>query len=131
MDKVNLTEKFAQFEEVFSHRIVGEINDMYVKLVKINREFIWHSHEWEDEMFFVAQGQLTMLFRGYSVKVVESEFIIVPHGVEHKPEALQETHFMLIDPKETVNTGGEESELKHDPKWIQKSVKNILSTPKI
>ena len=118
MDKVNLTEKFAQFGDMFSHRIVGEINDMYVKLVKINLEFIWHSNEWEDEMFFVAKGQLTMHFRDYSVKVGEGEFIIVPHGVEHKPEASQETHVMLIEPKETVNTGGEESELKHDPKWM-------------
>ena len=118
MDKVNLTEKFTQFEDMFSHRIVGEINDMYIKLVKINREFIWHSHEWEDEMFFVAKGLLTMHFRDNSVNVDEGEFIIVPHGVEHKPEASQETHVMLIEPKETVNTGDEESELKHDPKWM-------------
>jgi len=118
MEKVNLTDSFALFHDMFSHRIVGEINDMYVKMVKIDREFIWHSHEWEDEMFFVAKGRLTMQFRDRSVDVGEGEFIIVPHGVEHKPMADEETHIMLIGPKETVNTGDEESELKHDPKWM-------------
>ena len=120
MDKVNLTESFALFDEIFSPRIVGEINDMFVKLVKIDTEFIWHSHDWEDEMFFVAKGNLTMHFRDRSVEVGPGEFIVVPHGVEHKPEATEETHIMLIEPKETVNTGGEESELRHDPSWIKR-----------
>jgi mannose-6-phosphate isomerase-like protein (cupin superfamily) len=118
MDRVNLEEAFGRVANMFSHRIVGEINDMYVKLVKIDREFIWHSHNWEDEMFFVVQGQLRMHFRDRSVDIGPGEFIIVPHGVEHKPEAMTETHVMLIEPKATDNTGGQESKLRHKPEWI-------------
>jgi mannose-6-phosphate isomerase-like protein (cupin superfamily) len=118
MEKVNLDASFAKFDEMFSHRIVGEINDMYVKLVKIDRAFIWHSHDWEDELFFVTRGRLIMHYRDRDVEVGPGEFVIVPHGVEHKPEATEETHVMLIEPKETVNTGEQESELRHDPQWI-------------
>ena len=118
MDKINLTEKFKLFNDMFSHRIVGEINGMFVKLVKIDREFIWHSHDWEDEMFFVVKGRLLMHFRDRSVEIQPGEFIIVPHGVEHKPEATAETHIMLIEPKQTVNTGDKETELTHTPNWL-------------
>jgi mannose-6-phosphate isomerase-like protein (cupin superfamily) len=118
MDTINVKEAFTHVDKMFAHRIIGEINDMYVKLVKIDREFIWHSHDWEDEMFFVVQGHLRMHYRDRTVDIKPGEFVIVPHGVEHKPEATSETHVMLIEPKATDNTGGQESELRHAPEWI-------------
>lgn len=117
-DKVNLAEKFALFTEQWSHRLVGRINDMDVKLVKIEGEFIWHSHETEDEMFFVTRGRLTMHFRDKDVVVEPGEFIIIPHGVEHKPSCEKETHIMLVEPATTVNTGAEESDFTHTPKAL-------------
>ena len=119
-EAVNLVDKLEQFQGLFSHRIVGEVNDMYVKLVKGDGEFVWHSHDWEDELFFVVKGHLCMLFRDKSVDVRAGEFIVVPHGVEHKPTFTEETHIMLIEPKATVNTGdAEENELTHEAReWI-------------
>jgi len=118
-EAVNLVEKLKFFEGLFSHRIVGEVNDMYVKLVKADGEFIWHTHEWEDELFYVIKGHLRMLFRDREVDVAPGEFIVVPHGIEHKPTFTEETHLMLIEPKATVNTGdAEENELTHEPEWI-------------
>lgn len=114
-ESVNLEQSFQRFTDHWSHRLVGTVNNMHIKLVKIQGEFIWHSHETEDEMFFVNQGQMTMHFRDREVVVNPGEFIIIPHGVEHKPSAEEETHIMLIEPGSTINTGGEESELTHTP----------------
>ena len=114
-DKVSLKEKFAQFDDQWSHRLVGEINDMHVKLVKIQGEFIWHSHEAEDEMFFVVTGKLTMRFRDRDVEVGPGEFIIIPHGEEHMPVSEGVTEIMLLEPASTVNTGAETNERTHRP----------------
>ena len=105
MQTVNLTEKLAQFSEHWKPKIVGEVNDSYVKLVKFAGEFVWHHHDSEDEMFLVVQGRLRMRFRGEDVLVGPGEFIIVPRGVEHLPVAETETHVMLFEPKSTLNTG--------------------------
>lgn len=105
MEVVNLAEKFAKFKERWSPRIVGEINDFYVKLVKIEGEFVWHSHEKEDELFLVLVGELRMHFRNREELIGPGEFIIVPHGVEHMPVAEIETHILLLEPKTTLNTG--------------------------
>jgi len=117
-DKVSLSEKFALFSDYWSPKIVGQIGDMHVKLVKIEGEFIWHSHEVEDEMFFVTKGQMTMHFRNREVVVNPGEFIIIPHGEEHMPACEDETYIMLIELASTVNTGEEESERTTIPNKI-------------
>ena len=118
MDKVNIAQKFGQFDEHWSPRIVGELNDNYVKLAKISGEFIWHHHDDEDEMFLVIKGSLLMKFRDRDVRVEEGEFIIVPRGVEHLPVAEEEVQIMLLEPKTTVNTGNVESERTVGDQWI-------------
>jgi mannose-6-phosphate isomerase-like protein (cupin superfamily) len=105
IDKVNLAEKFAQFSDIYSPKVVGAVNDSLVKLVKLKGEFLWHHHEAEDEMFLVVRGGLTMHFRDRSVPVGPGEFIIVPRGVEHKPEAVEETEVVLFEPGTVLNTG--------------------------
>lgn len=109
-DKVNFAEKLELFREYWSPRIVGEVNDSYVKLVKFKGEFVWHHHEREDELFLVLKGRLLMKFRERDVSVNEGEFIIVPRGVEHMPVAEAEVHVMLLEPKTTLNTGNVENE---------------------
>ena len=105
IEKINLAEKFTRFADHWSPKIVGEVNDFHVKLVKLQGEFMWHHHDAEDELFLVVKGSLIMKFRDRDVPVEEGEFIIVPHGVEHKPVAESECHVMLLEPKATLNTG--------------------------
>jgi mannose-6-phosphate isomerase-like protein (cupin superfamily) len=103
---VNLAEKFRQFSDYWSPKIVGEVNDMHVKVVKLKDEFIWHHHEQEDELFLVVQGRLRMRLRDGDQEVGPGEFIIVPRRVEHCPVALtDEVHIVLLEPKTTSNTG--------------------------
>jgi len=110
MRSVNLAAKFRLFDEYWSPKIVGELNDAYVKLVKVKGEFVWHHHETEDELFFVVKGRLLLKFRDREVWVEEGEFVIVPRGVEHLPVAAEETHVMLLEPKSTLNTGNVRNE---------------------
>lgn len=117
-DKVNLEEKFALFKEQWSPKVVGAVNDMHIKLVRIEGEFLWHSHETEDEMFYVVQGQMVMRFRDRDVTVNPGEFIIIPRGEEHMPFAREETLVMLMEPATTVNTGGEASDRTVVPEAI-------------
>lgn len=109
MEKVNLAQKFSVFADHYRPKIVGEINDAYVKLVKLQGDFVWHHHENEDELFLVLKGELRMRFRENGtereVTIRPGEFIIVPRGVEHLPSADEETHIMLLEPKSTLNTG--------------------------
>ncbi len=102
----NLDQSFAKFSEFWSPRIAGRVNDMHIKLAKFDGEFVWHYHEIEDELFFVHRGKLLMKFRDRDEIVNEGEFIIVPHGVEHCPVALEgPCEVMLLEPATTVNTG--------------------------
>src|SRR5258705_10617289 len=103
--KVNLAQKFGRFQEVYQPKIAGELNDSYVKLVKVKGEFVWHQHEAEDEMFLVVRGRLTIRLRDGNVTLEPGEFLIVPRGVEHCPVAAEETHIVLLEPKSTLNTG--------------------------
>ena len=105
MEKVNLSEKFGLFEEHWSPKIAGEVNDTYVKLVKFKGEFVWHHHDVEDEMFLVVKGNLLIKFRDHDMHLKEGEFVIIPHGVEHMPVAEEEVHVILLEPKSTLNTG--------------------------
>ena len=111
MKKVNLADKLSQFSDYFNPRIVGELNGQQVKLVKFKGEFVWHHHELEDELFFVVKGSFDMHFRHKIIAIHEGEFIIVPHGTEHKPVARQEVEIMLFEPGTTLNTGNVENEL--------------------
>lgn len=118
MQKVNLKEKFSLFKDYYNPRIAGELNGQQVKPVKLKGEFVWHHHETEDELFYVAKGSFDMHFRNQIVTVNEGEFLIVPHGVEHKPVANEEVHIMLFEPATTLNTGNTVTEktvtdLKH------------------
>ncbi len=110
MNRVNLAEKFRQFDEHWTPKIVGELNDSYVKLVKVKGEFVWHHHELEDELFLVVKGRLLLKFRDRDVWVGEGEFVIVPRGVEHRPVASEEAHILLLEPKSTLNTGNVRNE---------------------
>ena len=105
MDKVNLREKLALFDELWSPRIVGELNGQQIKLAKLQGEFAWHHHEAEDEMFLVVKGRLTIKLPEQDVVLEEGEFLIVPRGVEHKPVAEEEAHVLLFEPIGTLNTG--------------------------
>ena len=106
MHKVNLSEAFSRFHEHWSPKIAGEINDAQVKLVKLAGVFDWHHHEVEDELFLVVAGRMRMGLRAGHIDVDAGEFIIVPHGVEHRPEALtKECCVVLLEPRTTLNTG--------------------------
>lgn len=105
MEKVNLSQKLSLFAEHWSPKVVGEVNDSYVKLVKLQGEFVWHQHEHEDELFLVLKGQLVLRLRDRDVVLDEGEFFIVPRGVEHMPVAAEEVHVLLLEPKSTLNTG--------------------------
>ena len=110
MNKVNLTEKLNLIDEYWSPKLVGELNDQVVKLAKLKGEFIWHKHDAEDEMFLVLEGHLVIQFRDRDVDLQESEFLIVPRGVEHRPVAEEEVHIMLFEPATTINTGDTHNE---------------------
>jgi mannose-6-phosphate isomerase-like protein (cupin superfamily) len=119
MDKVNLREKFARFEDHWSPKVVGELNGQHVKLVKLLGEFIWHKHDHEDELFLVVKGRFRMEFRDRHAWLEEGEFLIVPRGVEHRPVADEEAHVLLFEPTTTLNTGDvRDSKTVDVPEWI-------------
>ena len=108
--KVRLEEKFNLFADRWSPKIVGEINESYVKLVKLKGEFVWHHHEAEDELFLVVKGSLLIKLRDRDIRLEEGEFVIIPRGVEHLPIAEEEAHVILLEPKTTLNTGDVQNE---------------------
>jgi len=110
MDKVNLAEKFKLFQETWSPKIVGEVNDCYLKVVKFKGEFVWHHHDVEDEMFLVIRGHFVMKLGDRDIRIDEGEFIVIPHGVEHMPVADEEVEVLLIEPRTTLNTGNLKNE---------------------
>lgn len=110
IEKVTLTEKFNLFDDLWNPKIVGEINDAHVKLVKLKGEFVWHHHEAEDEMFLVVKGRLLIKLRDRDIHLEAGEFVIIPKGVEHLPIADAEAHVLLLEPKTTLNTGNVQSE---------------------
>ena len=118
IQKVNLIEKFRLIPEPWNPRIAGELNDSYVKLAKLEGEFIWHHHEAEDELFLVIKGRLTIKLRDRDVQLEPGEFVIIPKGVEHLPVAGEEVWVMLLEPKSTVNTGSAGGERTRGDEWI-------------
>jgi mannose-6-phosphate isomerase-like protein (cupin superfamily) len=118
MQIVNIAQKFELFKETWSPRIVGELNDAYVKLAKLHGEFVWHQHENEDEMFLIVKGKLLIKLRDRELSLQEGEFVIIPKGVEHCPVAEEEVQVMLLEPRSTLNTGDQNNERTVDAIWI-------------
>jgi mannose-6-phosphate isomerase-like protein (cupin superfamily) len=119
MEKVNLSLKFALFHDLWSPKVVAELNGQQVKLAKVKGEFVWHRHAREDELFLVLQGKLTIQFRDRQVELGEGELLVVPAGVEHRPVAEKEAHLLLLEPKGTVNTGDvAEARTVREDAWI-------------
>jgi mannose-6-phosphate isomerase-like protein (cupin superfamily) len=104
-DKVTLTEKFAQFTDHWSPKVVAELNGQQVKLARLLGEFVWHHHEHEDELFLVHRGRLRMEFRDRTVVLEPGDLLVVPRGVEHRPVAEEEVEVLLFEPASTLNTG--------------------------
>jgi len=105
IEKVNLAEKLNSFQDCWSPKVVGALNDSFVKLVKLKGEFVWHHHEAEDELFLVMKGSLLMKLRDRDIRIEEGEFVIIPRGVDHLPVAEEEVHVLLLEPRSTLNTG--------------------------
>jgi len=105
MEKVNLAEKFALFDERWSPKLIGAIDDYDIKLVKLEGDFVWHKHDMEDELFLVVNGKLTMDYRDRTVDLDQGELLVVPKGVEHRPRAERECQVLLLERKGVVNTG--------------------------
>lgn len=108
---INLKDKYAQFNDHWSPRVVAEMNDYQFKLAKVKGEFVWHDHPDTDEVFIVIDGSLDILLRDGKVTLEPGEMFVVPKGVEHKPVAENECQIMLVEPKGVVNTGGSGGEL--------------------
>lgn len=114
-EKVNLAEKLALLDEHFKPGIVGYINDYKLQIVKVKGPFVWHKHDETDDFFLVVRGRLTIHLRDRDVELEEGELFVVPRGVEHCPEATEEAHVLLIEPKDTLNTGDAGGELTAEP----------------
>jgi mannose-6-phosphate isomerase-like protein (cupin superfamily) len=104
-DKVNLAEKLALFTDHWGPRTVAQFNGHDVMVVKVQGEFVWHSHADTDDFFLVLKGRLVIRLRDREVALGPGELFVVPRGVEHQPVAAEETHVLLIEPTGTPNTG--------------------------
>ena len=114
-----ICQKLKKIYAHWSPRVFAEMNDYQFKLAKVKDEFIWHKHEETDEAFFVINGRLTIELKEEKVFLEKGEMVVIPCGVEHRPFAEEECEIMLIEPKETVNTGNIISEMtvKND-QWV-------------
>lgn len=111
IEKRNFGELFSRFEDHWNPRIAAELNGQYVKVVKFQGDFVWHSHEHEDEMFYVLEGSFRMELRGKNIELGPGDFIVIPRGVEHRPVAEKECSVVLFEPATTLNTGNVEDVL--------------------
>jgi mannose-6-phosphate isomerase-like protein (cupin superfamily) len=117
-DKVNLAEKLERLDKPYVPGIVGYLNNYKVIVVKVLGEFVWHKHDDTDDFFLVLRGHLTIQLRDRNIELGEGEMFVVPRGVEHCPKADEEAHVLLIEPKETVNTGDAGGDLTAQPAEI-------------
>ena len=115
LDKVNLASKFAMLNEPYKPGIIGFINDYKLQVVKVKGPFVWHKHDETDDFFLVVSGRLTIHLRDRDVELEPGELFVVPRGVEHCPDAIEETWVLLIEPQETVNTGDAGGEMTAEP----------------
>jgi len=116
---INFAEKFAQFSDLWSPKIVAQMNNYHFKLAKIKGGFVWHDHPETDEVFIVIKGSFVIQLRDGEVELNEGDMYVVPKGIEHKPAAEEECHILLIEPEGTINTGetGGELTAKNDV-WL-------------
>lgn len=116
---VNLEEKFGKIKELHSYKVIAKMNNYYFKLVKVEREFIWHRHPETDEVFMVVDGNLTIELRDKTLELKKLEMVVIPKGVEHKPKCKEECKLLLIEPMDTINTGNAGSDLTDTKlEWI-------------
>ncbi|PQJ20543.1 MULTISPECIES: cupin domain-containing protein [Nonlabens] len=116
---VNLEQKLNLFTETWTPKIIGELNGQHVKLAKLQGEFVWHSHQNEDELFYVLKGTLIIKLKDKTVTLKPGEMYIIPKGIEHKPIAHEEVHVMLFEPAAIKHTGDVTHELtKEKLDWI-------------
>ena len=113
-DKVDLAEKLALLDAPFSPGIVGYLNDYKLQVVRVHGKFVWHKHDETDDFFLVLRGRLTIHLRDRDVELEAGQLFVVPAGVEHCPEATEEAHVLLIEPRDTPNTGDAGGELTAD-----------------
>lgn len=118
MEVINLAQKFNLFSDAWHPRIVAELNDSYVKLARLQGEFVWHHHEYEDELFLVVQGRLTIRLRDGELNLSPGELVVIPRGVDHLPVAEEEVLVLLLEPKATRNTGDVVNERTIASDWI-------------
>jgi mannose-6-phosphate isomerase-like protein (cupin superfamily) len=114
-DKVNLAEKFEMLDAPYRPGVVGFINDYKLQIAKAEGPFVWQKHDDTDDFFLVVEGRLTIHLRDRDVELEAGELFVVPRGVEHCPDADEEAHVLLIEPKGTVNTGDAGGELTAEP----------------
>lgn len=111
MKKINLEQKFSLFNEHWTPKIIAELNDYQIKIVKVEGDFVWHDHSDTDEFFFVIEGTLFIEFESETMELNAGELYVVPKGVQHRPFAHDECKVMLIEPRGVVNTGEASSDL--------------------
>ncbi|MGB1897447.1 MAG: cupin domain-containing protein [Candidatus Poseidoniaceae archaeon] len=111
MKKINLEQKFSLFKEHWTPKIIAELNDYQIKIVKVEGDFVWHDHSDTDEFFFVIEGTLFIEFESETMELNAGELYVVPKGVQHRPFAHDECKVMLIEPRGVVNTGEASSDL--------------------
>ena len=105
MQTIDLAASLEAITEQWSPRTVACVNDVDVKLVKFTGNFVWHHHEHEDELFLVVRGRMTMHLRDRDVELTEGQMMVVPRGVEHRPESTEECSVMLVEPRSTKRRG--------------------------
>ena len=119
MKKINFKSKFEKFNDLWSPKVIAEMNDYQFKLVKIKDDFVWHEHNDTDEVSIVISGVIWIEFKDETIQINTGEMIVVPKGTKHRPYATEEAQIMLVEPKGVVNTGDIESDLTAlDDQWI-------------
>jgi mannose-6-phosphate isomerase-like protein (cupin superfamily) len=102
---VNLVEKLSLIPDLWHPRVVAQVNDTQVKLARVLGEFVWHDHAAEDELFLVLKGRLRIELPDGAVTLGPGELVVVPHGMQHRPIALEETHLLLVESAGIRHTG--------------------------
>lgn len=118
ISKINLQDKLDLIDQSWKPKIIGEVNDVHVKLVKLTGDFVWHHHDEEDEMFIVIDGEMVMKFRDHEEKMQAGDLVTVPRGVDHMPCAPKTASVMMIERKTIQNTGNVINDLTTEAEWI-------------
>ena len=119
MKKINLKSKFNKFNDLWSPKVIAEMNDYQFKLVKIKNDFVWHKHDDTDEVFIVVEGKIHIEFEDKTIEINEGEMIVVPKGTKHKPYAIEEAKIMLVEPTGVINTGDNQGHLTApNDEWV-------------